>query len=56
MKKEFTKKTGITEEMFKNYCESTNKNYKSKSVEKQFIKDVYDKKIVLNGDKLEYGL
>lgn len=48
--------TGINDEMFKDYCEKTNKNYKSKSVEKQFIKDVYNKKIVLNGDKLEYGL
>lgn len=56
MKKEFLKTTGITEEMFIKFCEEHNLNYKSKDVEREFIKGVFDKKIVLKGDKLVYGL
>lgn len=56
MKKEFTKLTGITEAMFLEYCNDTSKNPRDKEVEKQFIKDVYDKKIVLKEGNLVYGL
>ena len=56
MKKEFLKATGISEEMYIKFCEEHNLNYKSKEVEKDFIKGVFEKKIVLKGDKLVYGL
>ena len=56
MKKEFLKATGITEEMFIKFCEEHNLNYKCKEVEREFIKGVFAKKIVLKGDKLVYGL
>jgi hypothetical protein len=53
MKKEFLKFTGITEDMYKAYCESHDLNWKSKDVEEQFIKDVYDKKIVIDEGELK---
>lgn len=52
MKKEFLKSSGITEEQFKEYCEKHELNYKSKEVEKQFIKDVFDKRIILKDGEL----
>lgn len=53
MKKEFTKMTGITEEMFRDYCEKNELNWKDKSVEVQFIKDVYDHKVRLENGGLK---
>lgn len=53
MKKEFIKLTGITEEMFRAYCEKNELNWKDKAIEAQFIKDVYDKKISLENGELK---
>lgn len=53
MKKEFIKLTGITEEMFRAYCKKNKLNWKDKTVETQFIKDVYDRKISLANGELK---
>lgn len=52
MKKEFTKLTGITDEMFKDYCKEHNLNWKDKEIEDQFVKDVYSNKIKIKDGKV----